>query len=136
MHCREHAVQLHAHREEIEASGAVLHIIGNGSPSFIEGFREKTGYTGSIFTDPSRKTYEAAGLVRSVAATVHPRSIVKGLKAMTQGRFQGRTQGDPWQQGGALVVSPAGEVLFAHQARESSDNIEPQALLDALAAAA
>ena len=126
-------MQLHAHRQEIESTGAVLHIIGNGSPSFIEGFREKTGYTGTIFTDPSLETYQAAGLLRSVVATVHPRSIIRGLKAATEGRFQGRTRGDAWQQGGALVINPAGEVLFSYQARESSDNVEPQALLDALA---
>ena len=127
-------MQLHAHREEIEATGAVLHLIGNGNPSFIEGFREQTGYTGSIFTDPSRKTYDACGLLRSVAGTIHPRSIGKGLKALSQGRVSGRVRGDTWQLGGAVVVSPAGEVLFTYQARESSDNVEPQALLEALGA--
>ncbi len=125
-------MQLHAHRAEIEAAGASLHIIGNGNPSFIEGFREKTGYTGTIYTDPSLATYAALGLVRSVGATVHPRAILKGMQRVASGMMQGRTQGDAWQQGGALVIQPDGKVLFNYQAREASDNVEPAQLLAAL----
>ena len=100
-----HAVQLHGHLEEIESKGAKLHLIGNGGPSFIEGFREETGYTGSIYTDPSLKAYQAAGLIRSVRATMGLRSLAAGVKSMAAGERQGARQGDAWQQGGALVIS-------------------------------
>ena len=125
-------MQLHGQREAIEAKGAVLHMIGNGNPSFIEGFRELTEYTGTIYTDPSLKTYEAVGLLRSVRATFNPRSFGKAFKSFTKGRRQGSTQGDAFQQGGALVVSTDSEVLFTYRATNAGDNVSPEALARAL----
>lgn len=125
-------MQLHGHLGEIEAKGARLHLIGNGGPSFIEGFREATGYAGTIYTDPGLKTYEAAGLVRSVRATLGLRSIKAGVKSLARGEKQGPTQGDPWQQGGALVISAEGELLFRHQSQAGGDNVAPARLLRAL----
>lgn len=125
-------MQLHGHLEEIESRGAKLHLIGNGGPSFIEGFRELTGYTGSIYTDPSLKTYEAAGLIRSVRATVGIRSLKAGVKSLVAGERQGPRQGDPWQQGGALVVSSEGQVLFSQQSSAGGDNVSPAELIGAL----
>ena len=110
-----------------------MHLIGNGGPSFIEGFREQTGYGGSILTDPGLKTFKAAGLVRSVRATLGLRSIGAGIKSMTKGQRQGARRGDPWQQGGALVVNLDGKLLFDHQSAAGGDNVEPAALLAALA---
>ena len=125
-------MQLHGHLQEIESRGAKLHLIGNGGPSFIEGFREQTGYTGSIYTDPSLKAYEAAGLIRSVRATVGIRSIAAGIKSMAAGQRQGPTQGDAWQQGGALVVTSDGQALFSHQSKVAGDNVSPAEIIGAL----
>jgi hypothetical protein len=125
-------VQLHGHLEEIESKGAKLHLIGNGSPSFIDGFREVTGYTGSIYTDPSLKSYEVAGLQRGVLATFGLRSIKAGVKSLAKGERQGSTQGDALQQGGAVVINSAGEVLYSHQSSSGGDNVSPAELLSAL----
>ncbi len=125
-------MQLHGHLEEIEARGAKLHLIGNGAPNFIEGFREVTGYTGSIYTDPSLKSYDAAGLLRSVRATFGLRSISAGVKSFADGKRQGSRQGDAFQQGGALVINSAGEVLYSHQSSAGGDNVSPVDLIAAL----
>ncbi len=125
-------MQLHGHQGEIEAKGAKLHLIGNGGPSFIAGFREITGFTGAIYTDPGLKTYAAAGLLRSVRATLGLRSLAAGIKSMSEGRHQGARQGDAWQQGGALVVNSAGEILFSQRSESGGDNVSPEALLAAL----
>lgn len=125
-------MQLHGHLEEFEARGARLHLIGNGSPNFIEGFRELTGYTGSIYTDPGLKSFEAAGLMRSVRATMGLRSIGAGLRSMKQGQRQGSTQGDAWQQGGAMVISPEARVLYNHRSTAAGDNVSPEELLSTL----
>jgi hypothetical protein len=57
-------VQLHRVIDRIHAAGAELHVIGNGAPMFIAGFRETTEFPGPIYTDPSRAVYDAAELVR------------------------------------------------------------------------
>ena len=46
-----------------------LVMIGNGAPMFIAGFREMTGYTGPIYTDPSLAVYKAAQLKRGATLT-------------------------------------------------------------------
>lgn len=129
-------MQLHGHIGEIESRGAKLHLIGSGAPNFIAGFREETGFTGSIYTDPSLKSFEAAGLVRSVRASVGLRSISAGVKSFAKGQRQGKRQGDPWQQGGALIINKAGELLFAHQSAAGGDNVTGSALLQVLSSAA
>jgi hypothetical protein len=125
-------MQLQGAAEKISSKGAQLALIGSGSPRFIEGFVEKTGFQGAIYTDPSRKSYDAAGLIRSVAGTLGPSSILNSIKSMMKGQRQGATQGDPWQQGGALVINTQGEVLFTHRSKHGGDNISPDELLAAI----
>ncbi len=126
-------MQLHREVDKIHAAGAELIVIGNGAPNFIAGFREETGYTGPLYTDPSLKAYEAAHLERSVTKTLDPRSLGKGLKAVVHGRRQGSTQGDAWQQGGVLVIAPSGEVTWQHISKRPGDNASVAQILHALA---
>lgn len=114
-------MQLHRDEAQIHAAGADLYIIGNGTPNFIEGFREQTKFPGPIYTDPSLEVYKAAQLKRGVAATFNPRALGSTLKAFAGGKRQGRTQGDPWQQGGVLVVAPTGEVRWHHASEHPGD---------------
>lgn len=124
-------MQLHERKAEIEERGVNLYLVGNGSPQFIEGFREHTGYEGVVFTDPSLKVFQAANLIRGVASTFGLQSLKSGFKSMRAGHRQGRTQGDALQQGGALLVSTAGQVLWAHQSQSGGDNVSVDTLLEA-----
>lgn len=132
IHCRDHVAALLAARDAIAATGAAIHVIGNGSPSFIAGFREETHWPGPIYTDPSLAAYRAAELVRSVGSTLDPRSLPGAARALFRGRRQGRTLGDQWQQGGVLVVDPSGAVLWRHTSRRPGDNATPAQILAAL----
>jgi AhpC/TSA antioxidant enzyme len=127
IHCRDHAAQLD--RAKLPANVA---LIGNGSPSFIAGLREHTGWTGAVYTDPSLAAYRAAQLERGVLRTLDPRGYGKALRAMAAGQRQGRTQGDPWQQGGVLVVGKDGRVLWQHASARAGDNAAPAQILAAL----
>ena len=115
-------MQLHRDIDKIHAAGAELYVIGNGSPSFIEGFRDQTKWSGPIFTDPSLAVYKAAQLKRSMTSTLDPRSLGAAFKALRGGQRQGRTQGDAWQQGGVLVIAPDGEVRWHHASERPGDN--------------
>ena len=125
-------MQLHRDIELIRGANAELFVIGNGSPSFIEGFRDETKYDGPIYTDPSLAAYNAAQLKRGVAKTFDPRGLFGAVKAFADGRRQGRTQGDPWQQGGVLVVAPTGDVVWHHVSGRSGDNASAAAIATAV----
>jgi hypothetical protein len=125
-------VQLHRRHDEIRAAGAELHVIGNGSPMFIDGFRETSGWTGAIYTDPSLEVYKAAGLQRGVFKVLHPKAAFAALGALRGGFRQGRTQGDSLQQGGVLVIAPSGEVVWSHVSEFAGDNASPDEILAAL----
>jgi hypothetical protein len=136
MFCREHVVQLHREIEKIHAAGAELVVIGSGRPHFIAGFRENTGYQGPLYVDPELRSYEAAGLHHGMWRNFTPLSVGLAVRALARGHMQGRTQGDPSQQGGAMVVAPGGKLLFAHASKIAGDNASPVVLVAALRAAA
>ncbi len=125
-------MQLHRDIDKLRAAGLDLYVIGNGTPNFIAGFREQTKYDGPVYTDPSLAAYRAAELKRGVARTFDPRALGKTVSAFVQGHRQGRTQGDPWQQGGVLVVEPSGEVRFHHASERPGDNATVDQILAAL----
>jgi peroxiredoxin len=133
IHCRAHIAELLRARDQLAARGADVVIIGNGSPSFIGGFRDETGWPGPIYTDPSLAAYREAELVRSVGSTLDPRSLGQAAKALWRGQRQGRTQGDQWQQGGVLVIDPSGTVRWRHASGRPGDNAAPARIIAALA---
>jgi hypothetical protein len=132
MFCREHVVQLHREIDAIHAAGAELVVIGSGKPHFIAGFRETTGYQGKLYVDPELKSYQAAGLHHGMWRNFTPGALARGVRALARGHMQGRTQGDPAQQGGAMVIAPGGKLLFAHASKVAGDNASPEVLLAAL----
>jgi len=125
-------VQLHRERGAIRAAGAELFVIGNGTPNFVAGFREQTGWQGPIYTDPSLAVYRAAGLKRSVMRTLDPRQLGSTIRAFARGARQGRKQGDTWQQGGVLVVAPGGDVMWHHASERADDNATVAQIVAAL----
>jgi hypothetical protein len=135
MFCREHVVQLHRHHDELRAAGGELHVIGNGAPTFIAGFRDTTGFTGAIYTDPSLDVYRAAELRRGLGTMVSGRIAGRAVRAIARGFRQGRTQGDHTQQGGVLVIARDGRVVWQHISTSPGDNAAPDDVVRALASA-
>lgn len=125
-------VQLHRDLDKIHAAGAELYVIGNGSPSFIDGFREETKYTGAVYVDPSLEVYKAAELKRGVVKTFNPLALGKTIKAFAAGNRQGRTQGDAWQQGGVLAIDTDGSVIWHHISEHSGDQASGAQIVAAL----
>jgi hypothetical protein len=117
---------------EIERRGAALAVVGNGSPEQARRFAEERALSFPLLVDPEMRAYAAAGLRRSVWSTFGPRVLLHGFRAMRAGFRQGRTQGDPWQQGGAFVIEPGNRVRFSQVSREAGDHAEPSRLLEAL----
>jgi peroxiredoxin len=134
LHCREHVAQLRTIIDAIHAGGTELHVIGNGAPSFIAGFRETTGLATPVYTDPTLAVYRAAELPHGIATMVDVRAAAKTLRAFARGhRTVLRPQGEQTQQGGVLVIDRDDRVVWQHVSKYPGDNAEPGAIVSALA---
>ncbi len=129
-------MQLHRERESLRAAGLELHVIGNGAPMFIAGFRETTGYDGSLYTDPSLAVYRAAELRSGLRTVLSIGTLTRTAGALRRGFRQGRTQGSALQQGGVLVIATDGRVLWHHVSAGPGDNATAAAIIAAVGAAA
>ncbi len=134
MFCRERVARLGEHVDEITARSASLHAIGNGTVPMVNDFIGTFAPRFPVYTDPSRETYRLAGFHRSFGLGL--KSIGRGRRASAGGFRQGKTQGDPWQQGGTLVIDEDGAVLLSHAADGAGDHAPVDALLAALDARA
>jgi len=132
MFCREQTVQVHRANSDLVDAGARVSIIGSGAPRFISDFREVTEYTGAIYTDPSRESFRALALVRGVRATFNLKSARQALRTLSNGYRQGRTRGDPWQQGGVLVIAPPSDILMVGRSLFAGDHIAMSEVVDLL----
>src|SRR5690606_3693019 len=123
---------------DIEAAGAELVVIGNGTPLMLDAFIEEFGADLThVYTDPSRRTYEALGAKRgSPWFMFDPRLWMNTLRAFRRGARQGRRQGDAGQLGGVWVARPGGEVVFEHRSEVAGDHPDNDQILAALPQAA
>ena len=131
-------MQLHRDRDEFEAAGVRLTVIGQGTPRQARHFEEQHDLDLTLLVDPHRKTYKAAGAkVATLSELLGPRVVAKGLRtALSERLVQGRTQGHPAQLGGVLVIAPGGAVTWAHLANDAGDNPPNAEVLEAARAAA
>jgi hypothetical protein len=130
-------VQLHRAREEFEAVGARLVLIGQLTPRHAAQFRRRQQIELPVLADERRASYKAAGAkIATFGELLGPRVVAKGLLTSTRtGRMQGRTLGHPAQLGGAMVVRRDGAVVWSHMSQDASDNAPPEAILAALKSA-
>ena len=87
-----------------------------------------------VLSDPSRAVFAAAGMRRSLFATLHWRLLVNAWRAFRSGFRQGKVQGDPWQQGGVLVLDAQGAVRHRQVDRAGGDVLDLEAVLAAVQA--
>lgn len=123
------------HLQEAQRKGANVAIIGNGLPGMAKAFaqRMELGPDTLLLTDPRRESYRKAGFRRGFCATLGPRGLAKLVPALL--RFgPRRIQGDPWQQGGTLVLAKGGEVLFRYVSTHQGDRPRPRDVVAALPA--
>ncbi|KAL0979100.1 hypothetical protein UPYG_G00180490 [Umbra pygmaea] len=110
-----------------------LVVIGQSSYHHIQSFCSLTGYPYDIYVDPERCIYKRLGMSRGEISVEHsyPSPHVKSgmllghmkslWRAMTSPVFD--FQGDPRQQGGAIIVGPGSEVHFAHIDMNRMDHV-------------
>lgn len=86
-------------------------------------FREKLGVGATIWVDKLRETYRHLGFKRGVWGSLFsPKMLRHGWRALRAGFRQSLPLGDPWQQGGVLVVRKGGDVVYAFASAEAGDH--------------
>jgi len=124
--CRMHGDLLAARLPELTALGVRAVLVGLGSPEALRRYASAMRLEGSsalLLTDPDGSAHRAAGLLRAKWATFGPRAVLASLKGYALGFGSARSDddGDIVQQGGAFVIGPDDEVLFAHRSRWVGD---------------
>ncbi len=109
----------------IRARGAELVVVGSGSPEQAAEFQREQQLDFTLLVDPELKAYAAAGLRRGVRTTLRPGVLRSFLRARRGGFRQGKTEGDPWQQGGVFVITPDSEPRYAYVSQEPGDHPPP-----------
>jgi hypothetical protein len=111
--------------EDLAARGVAVVFVGNGALRWARAFDEEFALTAAgamVVTDPTRASYRAAGLARSMWRTLGPRALASSLRMRVRGFRQVGLHGDPWQQGGTLVVARGGHVVYRHANAHTGDH--------------
>lgn len=116
---------------EIEAAGAKLVFVGTGTPAMAADFAKTHAGTHPVLSDTERATFAAAGMRRSLWATLHWRLLANAWRALRSGFRQTRVQGDAWQQGGVVVLDGARAVVHRQIDRAGGDVLDLDAVVRA-----
>jgi peroxiredoxin len=132
--CAEQVTELAPRLDELARAGVRVVLVGNGTKEQLVAFMARQALVGAavdVVTDPSLRAYEALGLVRSAWATVGPRALYQLARAMGAGFPHRLVEGDPTQQGGAILVDERGVVRFIHRNRSLGDHASASDLVEA-----
>jgi hypothetical protein len=113
-----------------------LAIVGNGTLAHAQDFDKTHGKGLRSLVDSKKQTYRALGFRHGVRYTLGPASLARGIDAMSRGFRQVNTQGDPFQQGGTLVVAAGGRPVLFQRARFAGDHASLEEVLAAVRIAA
>ena len=132
--CAEQVTELAPRLGEIARAGVRTVLVGNGTPVQMAAFRERHALVDAqveLVTDPALDAYRAAGLQKSIWATIGPRAIAEHLRAWAAGQPHRPVEGDPTQQGGAMLVDDRGVVRLARRNRSIGDHVAASDLVEA-----
>ncbi|XP_043920147.1 peroxiredoxin-like 2C [Protopterus annectens] len=125
-------------RSSLKDADVRLVVIGQCSYHHIEAFCLVTGYHHEIYVDPDREIYKALGMKQGETTSTPAKSphVKSGIltgsfksfcRAMKSPVFD--FQGEPSQQGGAMIVGPGKVVHFLHLDRNRLDHVPINVLL-------
>jgi len=122
MFCRQQVAELAEQEDAFTESNRHLVVIGSAKPDALSGFREQTGYRGTLLTDPSCASFAMLGYTRGITTTLGWRPFTAAVKALRSGYRPGAIHGDAMQNGGVLVVDTDGSHLFAYRSEKAGDH--------------
>ena len=123
---------MRAREHELLAGGARLVFVGTGSPAMAADFHKSHASPHQVFSDVSRRSYQAAGMRRSPWSFLHWRFVRNVVRALRSGFRQTKVLGDPWQQGGVLVFDSRGRLRHQQLDAVAGDTLDLGAVVGAL----
>ena len=133
--CRERAAEVHASRSAIEAKGARIVFVGTGLPAMASEFAAQQAAGLPVLSDPTRRIFELAGMRRGLSTILRLATLLNSWRAFRRGHRQTKVQGDPWQQGGVLVLDRKGDIAHAQRDSAAGDSIDWRRVIEAIPAA-
>jgi peroxiredoxin len=120
-------------REDLDAAGVGLVLIGQLTPRHAAHFRRRQNIELTVLADEHRQSYRAAGAkIATMSELLGPRVLAKGIATSRQtGQVQGRTIGHPAQLGGAMLIKDDGTVAWSHMSEDAGDNASPEEIVAA-----
>ncbi|MGE3178448.1 MAG: AhpC/TSA family protein [Vicinamibacterales bacterium] len=134
--CRQQIAEMQPAVPRIRAAGAELYVIGNGSVEEARAFEEELQPGVGLLTDPTRQTFCALQMRSGLATVLRPSVLWRSLRALRAGFTQTRVAGDPFQQGGVVVIGPGGLERYRYVSRTAGDHPDPGKVLAAVERAA
>jgi peroxiredoxin len=128
---RQQVAEMAPHIDRIRSLGAELILVGNGSVEEARVFQAELQPTCPVLTDPSRQTYCTLGMRRGLHRVLRPAVLLRAVEARRQGFRQSRVAGDPYQQGGIVIIAGSREV-YRFISESPGDRPEPDTVMAAL----
>ncbi len=125
--CRERVGSIESAEPLLRANDMGVAVIGNGTAPMARAFSEEVGINWPLFTDPGRRVFELAGMRRNFGLGL--KSVSQAWRSWRGGYRQGPVQGDPWQQGGILLIAPSGQILASQIDSGAGEYIDVEALI-------
>ena len=129
---RRYAQELRARHTSFKELGAEIVLVGCGKPAQALQFQEDLLLPFDVLTDPSRKVYEISECKRSVAGVWNRQSWTYRHRARKEGVRQAGLQGDQWQLGATMVVTPDDRVIYRHTNEVAGDDPDVNRVLGAV----
>ena len=130
MFCQDHIKQAVALHGEFLEHGTKFYAIGHGTVEQAKAFVEANSVPFPVYCDPTKKIYDLAGFKRGFGIGLG--SLRKARALMKEGKRPGAPQGDPKQQGGALVILPGGDRVWSHRDKFVGDVADLRKMLSAV----
>ena len=114
-------------------------VVGSGKPRDAKRFAAQFELKNPVVTDPTLEAYRRAGMKRGLRATFNLKAVKNAVRSFGGGFRQSATKGDPWQQGGVVVVGAlhrGGKVLMQHAASAAGEPTDFATVARAVEAAA
>ena len=126
--CRERVTSLAQALPLLTPHGLNAVVIGNGHPYMAQGFVDELQLPFEVYSDREAQAYQLAGMQRNFGLNVT--SVKHAWRSYRSGNRQTGVKGDPWQQGGVIVVNTEGQVIETLSDKSAGDYIDIPALVD------
>ena len=84
-------------------------------------FRTTMKIASPIWVDGKREAYKYFEFTHGVDKVLTMKSALNAVRALSKGHIQHKTQGNPVQNGGVVVVNRQGECVYAFVSAEAGD---------------